>query len=70
VRIGIGPGEVAQRVFRGRPLLGGHTRIVAAWNSVCRALEGPSGALLFVPRCPPIHKLPRRGLLGNCVLEG
>ena len=30
VRISVGPGEVAQRVFRGCPLLGGHARIIAA----------------------------------------
>ena len=36
VRIGVGPGEVAQRVFRGRPFLGGHARILAARNPAGR----------------------------------
>jgi hypothetical protein len=38
VWIGVGPGEVAQRVFRGRPFLGSHTRILAAQR--CAILDG------------------------------
>jgi hypothetical protein len=34
VRIGVSPGEVAQRVFRVLPFLGGHARILAGWNPV------------------------------------
>jgi hypothetical protein len=36
VRIGVSPGEVAQRVFRGLPFLGGHDRILAVWIPVYR----------------------------------
>jgi hypothetical protein len=46
VRVGVGPGKVAQRVFRGRPFLGGHARILAAQNLAYRVYRNTLVALL------------------------